>query len=288
MSIITMDSSAAAAAAAAINELPFRTLYTIIPVLALWILLWSVTTQRIRQKGLMRRADALLNGYNAGAATVFLTVAVFAVDIGHGVLAERIGLKINPGFIGYLYHLFLLQAPMGTILQMLADGNKVNKYTAFVNLFMPLWSYFRIIDRSDGGNDWRLQVIVDCVARVTVILAPRFIADLKLEETAVAMAEELRWYGDLAMFAFWLLFTFRGDRDSEAAVNVFGQPNNEELLARVIGVGIVLYAGHCKREQDKRDVKVDKIVEVEKRERPTAPVTVTATEWRQAKARKLR
>lgn len=282
-----MDSSAAAAAAA-INELPFRTLYTIIPILALWIFLWSVTTQRIRQKGLMRRADALLNGYNAGAATVFLTVAVFAVDIGHGVLAEGIGLKINPSFIGYVYHLFLLQAPMGTILQMLADGNKVNKYTAFVNLFMPLWSYFRVIDRSDGGTDWRLQVIVDCVARVTVILAPRFIADLKLEETAIAMAEELRWYGDLAMFAFWLLFTFRGDRDSEAAVNVFGQPNNEELLARVIGVGIVLYAGHCKREQDKRDVKVDKIVAVEKRERPTAPVTVTATEWRQAKARKLR
>lgn len=273
---------------AAVNELPFRTLYTVIPILALWIFLWSLTTQRIRQKGLMRRADALLNGYNAGAVIVFLTVAVFAMDIGHGVLAEKIGVKINPSFIGYVYHLFLLQAPMGIILQMLSDGNKVNKYTAFVALFMPLWSFFRVIDRPDGGRDWRLQVIVDCIARVTIVLAPRFIASNKFEQTAVAMAEELRWYGDPAIFAFWLLFNVRGDRDTEAAVNVFGRPSNEELLARVIGLGIILYAGYCKREQDSKEVKVDKIVPVDKRERPTAPVTVTATEWRQAKARKLR
>lgn len=179
-------------------------------------------------------------------------------DIGHNIIDRKTGYSIDPSVLGYLYQLLKIYEYLDILLAVAIGKSKVNKYTAFSHIFLPIWSYFRIIARPGINTDWRFQVIGECLSRFASRAIPWLVEDLQTEQSLLSLAEEGRWYPDLAITAFWALFTFQGQRDSEQGIKSFGEPYPEEPTARVLSVAILLYASFAKRQEDERKKKLAK------------------------------
>lgn len=242
------------------RELPFTSLQTVIFTTGLFLLLWAFLKSRVEKRGSFRWAEDLLEIHNFITAGLSLTLAAYVADIGHDILLAKTGIAIRASLLGYLYHLLKFYEYVDVILAVLTGTTQINKYTAFSHVFMPYWSYYRIIARPDNSYDWRFQVIADCLARFFSRAIPWLVADLKTEETLLNLSDEIRWYPDLAITGFWALFTLQGQRESEQAIKSFGHPYKDELTARLLSVAILLYASYVRRQEmnDKAESKVQR------------------------------
>lgn len=241
------------------EDLPFTTLQSVIFTTGPFVFLWSYLKKYTDRNGRFELADTILENHNFLVATISLILAVFTMDIGHNILDERTGLKIDPYMIGYVYHILKIYEYLDVVLMVLA-GKRVSKSVAFRHLVLPFLSWYRIIGRPRDAPDWRLHVILDCSSRFLSQVVPWVIENVKTEEAIVSSLEEGRWYGELAINAFWLLFTMQGSRNSGRAIEIFGKPYDDEGTARVLSVGLCAYAIYSKRQEDaNRPAGTDKV-----------------------------
>lgn len=240
------------------KEYPFTSLQAVSLTTAFLILIWTCLERYVKKHGGFRWAESVLEMHNFLAASFSLGLAAYVLDIGHNILAARIGYEIDPYVLGYLYHLLKLYEYFDIILGILSGNTNLSKYVAFSHLFLPCWSYLRIVSRPHDSTDWRLQVIADCSVRFLSRAVPWLVEDVKVEETILTMCEEGRWYPDLAISGFWAFFTFQGRRESEAALKIFGQPYENEATGYLLGAAVLLYAGYAKHQEDTG--KLEKLV----------------------------
>jgi len=232
------------------RELPLTSLQGVLLVTGLLLFLWASLTAYVNKKGRFRWAETLLETHHFITASLSLVLAAYVLDIGHDVLTARTGYNVDPYILGYLYHLLKIYEYLDIILAIMSGTTKISKYEAFSHLSLPLWSYYRIIDRPHDSIDWRLQVIADCFVRSLSRAVPWVMEDVKLEETILTTCIEGRWYADLAMSGFWAFFTFQGQRESEQAVKVYGKPCENEATTYFLSAAVMLYAGYAKRQED--------------------------------------
>lgn len=231
------------------KDLPFTTLQSVMLCTGSLAVIWTSLSSYVNKRGAFSWAETILETHDFILASLSLVLAAYIADIGHNVLHARTGYEINPSLVGYLYHLLKIYEYFDIILLVLSGKTTITKYTAFSHLFMPYWSYYRIIDRPHDSFDWRFQAIADCLARFSSRAIPWLIADLKTEETLLNLSQESRWYPDLAITGFWALFTLQGQRESEQAIRSFGKPYEEEFTARLLSAGILLYASYARRQE---------------------------------------
>ena len=202
-------------------------------------------------------------------AGLSLGLAAYVFYIGHNILTAKTGFEVDPYLLGYLYHLLKIYEYLDIILSVLAGDTVISKYTAFSHLFLPVWSYFRIMKPRSDAFDWRLQVIADCSFRFLSRAIPWLMEDVKVEQILLSMFEEGRWYADLVISAFWALFTLQGQRESEQAIKIFGQPYKDEITAHFLSAAIMLYAGQAKRQEDAIKAEARKNKEQRKQDEKT-------------------
>ena len=235
------------------HSLPFTSLTSVILTSAALLVVWTSLKAYVDKRGAFRWADTLLETHQFVAASLSAALAAYVLDIGHNVLHAKTGFKVDPYLLGYLYHLLKIYEYLDILLAILAGNTKVSKYTAFSHVFLPYWSYYRIVARPYDSTDWRFQVIGDCLARFASRAIPWLIEDVTTEQSLLVMAEEGRWYPDLSIAAFWAFFTFQDQRQDEQAIKSFGPPYKDEALARILGVAILLYAAYaCRQEEAER------------------------------------
>ncbi|KAJ9664056.1 hypothetical protein H2198_000559 [Neophaeococcomyces mojaviensis] len=232
------------------KELPLTSLQSVLLTTGSLIFFWTYLKAYVERNGVFRWAETILENHNFILATLSLVLAAYVLDIGHNVLAATTGYVVDPYTLGYFYHLLKVYEHFDIVFGVLAGHTEVAKHTAFSHLAMPLWSYFRIIDRPYDSTDWRLQVIADCSARFLNHAIPWLIEDTNTERTLLTMVDEVRWYADVVIAGFWAFFTLQGQRENEQAIKTFGQPYKDEITARVLGAVILLYTGYAKRQED--------------------------------------
>lgn len=264
-------------------DLPFASLLHVVLTTVAFIVIWTVLNSYVTQGDPFRRADALLETHNFVAASLSIVLAAYVADIGHNILDRKTGYSIDPSLLGYFYHLLKLYELLDILLAAASGKSKITKYTAFSHLFLPFWSYFRIVARPDQNTDWRFQVIGDCLSRFASRAVPWLVEDVQTEQNLLNLAEEGRWYPDLAITAFWALFTFQGQRNSEQAIKSFGQPYPEETTARLFSVAVLLYASYAKRQDDesKKPSTISAPSSQTKIDKPSASGPATAASLRQ-------
>lgn len=239
----------------AIADLPFASIQHVILSTTVFIILWIAVNSYVAKRGALQWAEPLLETHNFIVASLSAVLAAYVADIGHNILDRKTGYSIDPSLLGYFYHVLKIYEHFDILLAAASGKSKITKYTAFSHLFLPWWSYFRIIARPDKNTDWRFQVIGDCLSRFASRAIPWLIEDLQTEQNLLNLAEEGRWYPDLAITAFWALFTFQGQRNDDQAIRSFGQPYPEETTARLLSVAVLLYASYAKRQDDESKKK---------------------------------
>lgn len=258
-----------------IESLPLTSLPSIILTTGPLVFLWTYLGIFVRKNGVFGWSETVYETHNFVVAAVSLVLAAYILDIGHDVLTVRTGFQVEPALLGYLYHLLKIYEYLDILLSVLAGNIQISKYTAFTHLALPYWSYYRVIQ--NNGLDWRFQVIADCFVRFLSRAVPWLIEDLRTEEVILSLAEEWRWYPDLAISAFWATFMFQDRRESEDALRLFGPPGKDETTARLLSLIVLLYASYTKRQEDasKTQPAKDKSAGEVSRETATAKSTST-------------
>lgn len=240
-----------------IEGLPFRSLGSLLLTTATLSAGWVVTRQYVARRGHSAWAQSALELHQFVASTLSLILALYVADLGHGIIQARTQVQVDSAFLGYLYHLLKIYEYLDLILLTLSGQIELSRYTTFSHIFLPYWSYYRVIARPDKAVDWRFQVIGDCVSRFLSRAVPWLIADTRTEQTLLDLVEEGRHYPDLAINAFWLMFVLQGQRGSKQGVESFGQPYENEQSARILATVILVYSSYAlKREQAQRQVEV--------------------------------
>lgn len=236
-----------------IQNLPFTSLPAIILTTGPFFFFWSFLKGYVDKFGAFRWVETLRDAHNFIVAAASLVLAAYVADIGHNFLTRQSGYEVDPGTLGYCYHVLKLYEYLDIILAILAGDTVINKYTAFSHLALPYWSFYRVIQ--NDALDWRFQVIADCSVRFLSRAVPWLVPDVRTEEIILGMAEDWRWYPDLVISAFWATFMFQGKRDEKMGLDLFGPPREDEIVARVLSLLVLLYGGHLKRREDAAKVK---------------------------------
>ena len=240
----------------AISGLPLTSLQSNVTATIVAIILWALLSAYINKNGRLIWTETLLEVHEFITAGISLILAVHVADIGHGFLVHRTGYTVEAKTLGYFYHILKWWEWLDIVLETMAGGTKISKESAFSHIFLPIWSYYRVIAQPKGNVDWRFQVIGDCLSRFLARAIPWLIEDTVTEEGLLNFVAEGRWYPDLAISLFWGLFIFQGQRESEPALNSLGQPYKEEVTARLLSIGILLYANYSRRSHDGSTSKV--------------------------------
>lgn len=232
-----------------IEALPFTSLRSTLTATVLLLILWVASRQYVAKRGSVAWAQSVLELHQFVASTLSLILALYVADIGHGIIQARTQTEVDSSFLGYLYHLIKLYEYLDIVLLTLVGDTKISRYVAFSHIFMPYWSYYRIIARPDKPIDWRFQVIGNCLSRFLSRAIPWLIADVSTERTLLGLAEEGRHYPDLAINLFWLMFTLQGQRNTEQGIESFGQPYKDEQTARILATAILAYSSFALRQE---------------------------------------
>lgn len=254
-----------------IQDLPLTSLQSVILTTGPFLFLWSYAGIFVQKHGASRWFEALYDTHNFLVAGASLLLAAHVVDIGHDFLVTRTGYQVDAHMLGYFYHLLKIYEYLDVILSILSGSTVISKYTAFSHLALPYWSYYRVIQ--NDALDWRFQVIADCSVRFLSRAVPWLVPDLRTEEIVLGMAEDWRWYPDMAISAFWLTFKVQGIREEKMALELFGTPHKDEVTARLLSLAILLYAGHAKRKDDAAKPKPPPAVEMQVKQEETPAST---------------